>query len=312
MMPSAGEVPAAVARIAASRWVAEPLVPVHIPAVVAVEFVATVVRTTLLHAAAKPFDDGAATLAANKEGNERGVNRLLQHGFLTIVHGARRQRVPACMSVSRRAPSGMLLLPALALRERASCARTTIGPYDPKNRANRQTTHDLTNERSLPKFASYRRCGNAGAFELISIALGLSPQASVMPAPLSIRSLSHLGITTRRLEESKAFYRDVLGFREVERPNFNFRGAWLFNQGLMLHLIDSDSAGERGGEILTRGDHVALQVEDLAAAQRLLDEHGIPYRQNEIADTGVRQLFFQDPDGHHIEIGAYPPTPRFI
>ena len=133
-----------------------------------------------------------------------------------------------------------------------------------------------------------------------------------MPATLPLSAVNHVGITTRRVEQSKAFYRDVLGFREVSRPNFNFRGAWLFNYGLMIHLIESQAAGERTEEIQTRDNHLALHSDNLDEVERLLSAHGIAFRKNEIKDRGIKQIFFQDPDGHHVEVGTYPPTPPFV
>jgi catechol 2,3-dioxygenase-like lactoylglutathione lyase family enzyme len=133
-----------------------------------------------------------------------------------------------------------------------------------------------------------------------------------MPDPLPIKAVNHLGCITRRVDQSKAFYRDVLGFREVSRPNFNFAGAWLYNYGIMIHLIYNDAAGDPEGEIQTRDNHLALHADDLEAVERALTAHGIAYRKNEIADRGIKQLFFRDPDGHHIEVGTYPPTPEFI
>jgi catechol 2,3-dioxygenase-like lactoylglutathione lyase family enzyme len=133
-----------------------------------------------------------------------------------------------------------------------------------------------------------------------------------MPNPLSIESLNHLALTTRRLEESLVFYRQVLGFRQVERPNFSFRGAWLYRSGLMIHLIENASAGDPSEEIQTRANHFALHTADLAAAERLLREHGVRYRTNTIADRGIQQIFLQDPDGNHVELGTYPPLPPFI
>jgi len=38
----------------------------------------------------------------------------------------------------------------------------------------------------------------------------------------------------------------------------------------------------------------------------------VPYRKNVIADRGITQIFCRDPDGHHVEIGTYPPTPAFV
>ena len=133
-----------------------------------------------------------------------------------------------------------------------------------------------------------------------------------MPAPLAIESVNHIARLTRHLEESRAFYRDVLGFREIERPNFNFSGAWLFNYGVQIHLIVDENAPQPEGEISTRDAHVALHVIDIDRAARQLEEHGIEYRRNYVPQRNVTQLFFRDPDGYHIELGNYPPTPGAI
>ena len=129
-----------------------------------------------------------------------------------------------------------------------------------------------------------------------------------MTASRPIRALNHVGRLTKHLEESKAFYRDVLGFREIVRPNFDFPGAWLFNYGLQIHLIVNDSIPDPAGPIQTRDGHLAFEVEDLAAVERRLEEHGIPFRKNTVAETGRLQIFFRDPDGHHIEVGMYAPA----
>jgi catechol 2,3-dioxygenase-like lactoylglutathione lyase family enzyme len=130
--------------------------------------------------------------------------------------------------------------------------------------------------------------------------------------PLPIVAVNHVGLMTRRLAESRAFYRDVLGFREVSRPNFNFAGSWLYNYGIMIHLIEHANAGEADGPIDTRANHLALHSDHLDQVERLLAERGIAYRKNMIVDRGIPQIFFRDPDGHHIEVGTYPPTPEFV
>ncbi len=133
-----------------------------------------------------------------------------------------------------------------------------------------------------------------------------------MAEPLPITAVNHVGRTSRHVEESRRFYREVLGFREVARPNFNFAGAWLYNYGIMIHIIESKAAPGVEGEIETRGDHLALHTNDLSQAEKLLAEHNIPFRKNTVADTGLQQIFFHDPDGHTIEIGTYPPTPAYL
>ncbi len=133
-----------------------------------------------------------------------------------------------------------------------------------------------------------------------------------MPAPLPIASLNHVAVVTRRLDASKKFYCDVLGFREVPRPNFDFAGAWLQGYGVTIHILGhqpaaEEASGNLSGEIQTREPHLAFHADDLAAVEQLLQDHGIPFRRNRQADTTVRQLFFRDPDGFHIEVGSYPP-----
>ena len=121
--------------------------------------------------------------------------------------------------------------------------------------------------------------------------------------------MNHVGLLTSRVEESNSFYRDVLGFQEVSRPNFKFSGSWLYGYGIMIHLIYNEAAGGPEGEIETRTNHLALHTDDLDRVEQLLGEHGIAYRKNEIVDVGIMQIFFHDPAGHHVEVGHYPPLP---
>ena len=49
-----------------------------------------------------------------------------------------------------------------------------------------------------------------------------------MTKPLPIEHLHHVSRVTTQLEKAVEFYRDVLGFAEIPRPAFDFRGAdWL-------------------------------------------------------------------------------------
>jgi catechol 2,3-dioxygenase-like lactoylglutathione lyase family enzyme len=137
-----------------------------------------------------------------------------------------------------------------------------------------------------------------------------------MSNPLPLTALHHLAVTTKRLEQSIAFYTGVLGFRPIERPNFAFRGAWLYGLGIQIHVIERrDIAPDPSAEhIDTRALHIALAVENAdahAAVADRLDRLGVAYVK-QVNAGGIPQIFFQDPDGHHIEIGVYPPTPPFV
>ena len=133
-----------------------------------------------------------------------------------------------------------------------------------------------------------------------------------MPASLPVVAVNHVAITTRRVTESRTFYRDVLGFREVSRPNFSFDGAWLYGYGITIHVIHNPNLTDGGSEISGRVPHLALQVNDLDLAEKLLQEHGIRYMKSEIKDRKTEQIFFHDPDNNTVEIAVYPPTPPFV
>ena len=47
--------------------------------------------------------------------------------------------------------------------------------------------------------------------------------------PLPIHAVHHISLQTKRLAESRKFYCEIMGFREIQRPNFTFAGAWLYN-----------------------------------------------------------------------------------
>ena len=125
--------------------------------------------------------------------------------------------------------------------------------------------------------------------------------------------LNHVALYVTDLKRSTEFYRRVLQLEPIPRPAFTFPGAWLFNYGLMIHIIgrETSNADARGssGAIQTRDAHLALHADDLGAVEELLQQHGIAYRRNEVPDRKIKQLFFQDPDGFHIEVGTYPPLP---
>jgi catechol 2,3-dioxygenase-like lactoylglutathione lyase family enzyme len=49
--------------------------------------------------------------------------------------------------------------------------------------------------------------------------------------------LDHVNIRTDRLDETVAFYRDLMGLEVGYRPNFPYPGAWLYHDGRpIIHL----------------------------------------------------------------------------
>ena len=61
--------------------------------------------------------------------------------------------------------------------------------------------------------------------------------------PLS--DLHHVALKTQDLAASEQFYTEVLGMEKVDRPDFDFPGAWLQMGQTMFHLMAGYAAKAR-------------------------------------------------------------------
>lgn len=124
---------------------------------------------------------------------------------------------------------------------------------------------------------------------------------------LSLTSLNHISLVCKSLERSLDFYQNVLGFVQIHRPgSFDFDGAWLFNFGIGIHLLQSDDpkSMKTKSEINPKDNHISFQCESMTAVEKKLKEMDINYIQRRVEEGGifVDQLFFHDPDGFMVEI----------
>jgi len=127
-----------------------------------------------------------------------------------------------------------------------------------------------------------------------------------MSEPLPLLHLHHIARTTRDTAKIVAFYCNVLGFRELPRPPFNFTGAWLFGYGIQIHIIENKSlANNEEPAVNTRDNHIAFATKDAEHVKHLLLEHGVDFKE-QVNAGGAKQMFFRDPDGHQIEVAQYP------
>uniref|UniRef100_A0A0D6R366 VOC domain-containing protein n=1 Tax=Araucaria cunninghamii TaxID=56994 RepID=A0A0D6R366_ARACU len=128
------------------------------------------------------------------------------------------------------------------------------------------------------------------------------------PEPLPLLSLNHISLVCNSLQLSLAFYQKVLGFVLVKRPSsFNFDGAWLFNYGVGIHLLQSETSDTEPPKktmINPRDNHLSFQCTNIGVTEKRLQEMKIDYVKRVIEEKGiyVDQLFFHDPDGYMIEI----------
>jgi catechol 2,3-dioxygenase-like lactoylglutathione lyase family enzyme len=127
---------------------------------------------------------------------------------------------------------------------------------------------------------------------------------------MALRSLEHALVLTDDIEATKAFYCDVLGFETGTRPDLPFPGYWLYLEGVpCLHVAERaayEAQLERMGLRRADGpvDHLAFAAEDHDALAARLEAAGIPAAANDVPAAGIRQLFFDDPNGVRIELNV--------
>lgn len=122
---------------------------------------------------------------------------------------------------------------------------------------------------------------------------------------MRILQLNHVALHVADVSRSFAFYRDVLRLPTLERPAFDFPGAW-FRLGAdqELHLIGDRTAPVHSHH---RGTHLALTVDDLDAWETQLDAQGAERLPRKTRPDGAQQVFVIDPDGHWVEL-CQPPA----
>ena len=118
---------------------------------------------------------------------------------------------------------------------------------------------------------------------------------------MAIRGLDHVNIGTHRLDETRAFFRDVLGLTEGWRPNFPFGGAWLYaGDQAVVHLVDI--AAPRGPSAAAALDHFAFAIDDYDGVVAKLDAAQVEYRCVDVPGAPIRQIFIRDLNGVNIEL----------
>ena len=123
---------------------------------------------------------------------------------------------------------------------------------------------------------------------------------------IRLKKLGHVQLRVADLERSKAFYRDVLGFRVAEQdPTHSDLFMTLGEDFHTLDLAQHPSPETDRGPSRSLGvAHIAFQVssyEALGEAYRTLLEHGVEI-DRAVDHVNQRSIYFLDPDGNRLEI----------
>jgi len=124
---------------------------------------------------------------------------------------------------------------------------------------------------------------------------------------MPVEMLEHYTIRCESLERTRDFYRDVLGLIDGDRPNFPFKGYWMYLGGVpIVHLVDAQESTERDGPQVgvdtAALDHIAFRGVDIEATRATLRKHDLKFRENAVPSGRIHQIFVRDPDGILIEL----------
>jgi catechol 2,3-dioxygenase-like lactoylglutathione lyase family enzyme len=109
----------------------------------------------------------------------------------------------------------------------------------------------------------------------------------------TITSLDFVAVPSQDAERSRKFYGETLGLRADDKANFEF---WAGQT--CLGIWEPDKMG--GKFAPQKNGHLALHVDDVAAARAELEAKGVEFL-GETFDTGVCHMaFFNDPDGNDL------------
>jgi len=149
---------------------------------------------------------------------------------------------------------------------------------------------------------------------ILSFFLSLSGAAlaqKTAAAKPAVLVLNHIAVHVVNLEKSTASYEQVLQLQKIPEPFKDGLHTW-FTLGAagQLHLIQ----GAEKAITHNKNEHLCFSVKSIEDFIANLTKHNIEYtnwpgtaKAPTVRVDGVKQIYFQDPDGHWIEINNdYP------
>ena len=109
--------------------------------------------------------------------------------------------------------------------------------------------------------------------------------------------IHHVSINVDDAATCSRFYAEVVGLRQIDRPDFGFPGAWFeAANGVQVHLIQIE------GWVAPKGQHFAFAVDDVEAAVAQLRGRGVQVGDPVPIPGAGRQAFLDDPAGNRLEL----------
>ena len=131
---------------------------------------------------------------------------------------------------------------------------------------------------------------------------------------MTLSHLEHFLIQAEDLAATRDWYVTVLGMRDGPHPDFGFPVHWLYiGERDVLHLtqggatvsenrkryLGQQSTATEGTGVI---DHVAFRATGLADTIAHLTRLGVSFKERQVDDQGLYQLFLFDPNGVKVEL----------
>ncbi|MEB3211456.1 MAG: VOC family protein [Leptolyngbyaceae bacterium] len=158
--------------------------------------------------------------------------------------------------------------------------------------------------------------------------------AQAPSSPIEVRAIASVGMTVSDMDQAVGFYEEVLDFTKISdvevhgRPYELLQGVFGIRMRVVqmqlgdevIELTDYLTVGGQPIPVDSRSNdlwfqHVAIVVSDMDAAYQRLRDFNVPHvstapqRLPETipAAAGIEAFYFQDPDGHTLELIFFPP-----
>lgn len=121
-----------------------------------------------------------------------------------------------------------------------------------------------------------------------------------------INGLQHIGVPTKNMEETIAFY-EKLGFETAfETVNDGDRVVFLKFASLVIETYESKDVAMKSGTV----DHIALDVKDIEKTYELINQEGLNTTKDTIHflpfwENGVKFFTIEGPNKEKVEFSQY-------